>query len=377
MLKIGHRGDSSRPFLWLPRFISSSQVIKQISTAFILLSLGWQASAAGIEIYSEFDSFTRSDPVTINGALNEWEGEFYEGNKQYSYNQAEFGFRKNHWGLGFLKRLDYQIKFSDETARAVYLTQNKLDLSMNQDVPLYFDVHHFQGSGMRLSYRNETASRFNFEVGLSYLKGERLTEGNVRGNLTPLSRNDYDFTADIDYFYSADDLFDRVVTRPQGQGYSIDLKMDYQITERLNLEAKIQDAWAEIYWQNAPFTQASASSDTKHFDEDGYVHFDSHLQGIESQRDFRQRLPAKMKFSLNQKISPSTQAEINYWRLPLDGYYALALSRSWKKNNVSVRYWPELGSVGLGLEFGRLSLTITSDQLDFKEARTLGVNIAF
>ena len=371
-----YRDGASRPFLLLtPSAIHS--VINKVTAALVLLTLCWQAQAANTKVYTEFDSFTRSDPVTINGAFHEWEGKFYGGDQQYSYNWAEIGVREKHWGLGFLKRLDYQVKYSDKMAETLYLTQNKLDLTTNQDVPLYLDVHHFQGTGVRLSYRNQTSAKFNFEVGLSYLKGERLTEGNARGNLTPLSQKDYDYTADVDYFYSEDDLFDRIVSEPQGKGFSFDLKFDYNISERSKLTAKIQDAWAEIYWKNAPFTRATAHSDTKQFDADGYVHIESHLAGIEGQRNYRQTLPARTKLSLSHKIGLSTEAEINYWRLPLDDGYNLGIGRSWKKNKLSIHYWPELGAVGLGLELGRLSIAITSDKLDFDDARTLGVNITF
>ncbi|RUM93622.1 MAG: hypothetical protein DSZ28_07490, partial [Thiothrix sp.] len=77
------------------------------------------------------------------------------------------------------------------------------------------------------------------------------------------------------------------------------------------------------------------------------------------------------------KVGPSTEAEINYWRLPLDDGYNLGIARSWKRNKLSIHYWPELGAVGLGIELGRLSIAITSDKLDFEDARTLGINITF
>jgi hypothetical protein len=336
-----------------------------------------KTGVAQFGLYAELDSFSHSEPVSIFSALDDWDGPFYGGDQQWSYNWAEIGFSYSNWGLGLVNRLDYQFDFSNETAEIYYLTANKKDLPADRDFPVYIDAHHFEGSGLRLSYKRQAISRLNIELGLSYLEGKRLTAGTLTGNITTLSNNDFDFIADVDYFYSKDHLFDRPVSGPKGSGFSIDLAFDYQFSDRLQFEGTVQDAWAEVRWKNAPFTQASAQPSTKRFDEDGYVTIDPRLTGLEGNRNYTQKLPMRTKLSLAYEFWRSTQAVFKFWDMPLERVFAIGIAHSWNRHKLSAFYWPQLGALGLGLNLmaGRFILAITSDHIEIDKARTLGIRV--
>ncbi|MBW1769148.1 MAG: hypothetical protein JRJ65_19155, partial [Deltaproteobacteria bacterium] len=108
-------------------------------------------------------------------------------------------------------------------------------------------------------------------LGLSYLRADHLIDGFINGNATIINDSDYDFEARVGYYYSEDILFDRKVNEPIGRGFSIDAEFTWLIENSTLIEMQVRDLFARIYWEDSPYTTGKATSDSKKYDENGYV----------------------------------------------------------------------------------------------------------
>jgi hypothetical protein len=256
--------------------------------------------------YLVIDSFSLSESVPISDAMGDWESTVREGDKAFTYNWAEAGATYKAFGLGYLTRYDYALKYSPETAEFYHLVKNKKSLPLDRQYELELAAKHTYSKGLRLSYYFQFNEQLEVTIGGSYLKGVRLTDGALRGIATAVAENDYDFNANVDYYYSEDVLFDRKVDTPDGVGYSIDSLINWRIRRDLNMRLAVIDLIGRMYWSNAPNTTATATSATKEYDEDGYVIYKPTLSGYETNRDFTQTLDPRINLQLNYSLDSRT-----------------------------------------------------------------------
>ena len=262
--------------------------------ALTLIMFTTYAGADGYRPYIAVQSVSYSEPVALKFMLGERQAPFTKGNKAFTYNKVEAGFRWGNWQLGVLERLDYQLEFSSETAELIYLAENRLPLEVGREYELYIKAKHNYSRGVRLAYRHKFSARINVGLAASYLQGKAFTDGTIRGSAQATAEKNYDFQFDADYFYSRDILFERDVESPDGNGYSLDFNVDWQPNKYFTVQLDVVDLVGKMFWDNAPFTTAIATSETKTFDEDGYVRYNPLLEGKESNKNFTQTLPRKI-----------------------------------------------------------------------------------
>jgi hypothetical protein len=248
--------------------------------------------AQAFEAYVKMDSFNYAEPTSIRSFLNEFDGDFDGGTQAFAHEWLELGARSDSWELSLLTRYDYDMSFSEDTAELYYLVTNELPLEPGREFRVDLSARHYKTNGLRLGYRFQPDESLGITLGVAYLQGLELTDGDIVGEARAVAQNDYDFNLHADYYYSDDPLFDRVAEEPSGWGYSIDLAADWQPLSRLGLHLQVRDLLGAIFWRRAPHTIADADSDNKAFDEEGYVIFNPTLSGLEEYRDFRQSLHA-------------------------------------------------------------------------------------
>jgi Family of unknown function (DUF5723) len=277
---------------------------RQFNLLLILFVFISHVSAGEYEPYATIQSFSYSEPVAIKSILDKWQPPFKGGDKAFTYSKAELGVRWDNWQFGFLQRLDYQLGFSPETAELIYLTKNRLPLEAGKEYELRIKAQHSYSRGLRLAYQHKVSSTINVGLAASYLQGKALTNGSIQGIAQATAEKDYDFQFDTDYFYSRDVLFERDVTSPTGNGYSLDLHIDWRANKYFSAQLDVVDLIGKIFWNNTPFTIATASSDTKTFDADGYVRYQPVISGFESNKNFTQTLPRKIFIAAQYQWSP-------------------------------------------------------------------------
>lgn len=325
--------------------------------------------------YVRGHSITYSEPTSIRSFLNKFDGEFQGGEDAFTHNWLETGFRKGDWEMGILARYDYDITFSEDLAELYNMVVNKLPLPTGQRYELQLEAKHYRTHGLRLGYHLRPMETLQLVLGLSYLRGNELTDGTISGEAKAVSENDYDFNFHSDYYYSKDYLFEREVNSPKGWGYSIDLQVNWQPTEKLSLDLEVKDLLGSIYWDQAPNTIADASSDNKTFDEDGYVKFNPTLSGWEGYDDFTQHLNAfgsvAAQYAVLDRLDMAYEAmfthQTYFWGMGM-GY------KPFHEQRVSVIFFPEINTLELGYSAPYWQLKLASDTLSIGDANFMHIS---
>tara|TARA_R110001583_G_scaffold93998_1_gene237298 strand:- start:8903 stop:10042 length:1140 start_codon:yes stop_codon:yes gene_type:complete len=330
--------------------------------------------------YVIVDSFSYSETVSIKSAFDSWKGDSFEsGEHQWTSNWFEVGAQYQHWGIGLLQRYDYSLTFSQQTAEFYWLVANKKNLAEGKKYLLDLQVNAIHSNGLRLSFNDSLTDTFNYRLGLSYLQANYMLEGQLQGDVTTVNQSDYDYSASVDYAYTEDNLFDRQVNKPKGQGFSLDFMFDYQLTPVLNWQLQVRDLFARLYWKNSPYTQGTSSSDRKEYDENGYVSIDPILKGYEGTRDvYVQKLDPKWYSKINYQINDfyDLQGQLRYQY----DHALYALGTNYKINEsfqLGGSYWPINKALELSLNYRHMKLLLTANALNSSRLQTLWLSFSY
>ncbi len=270
-----------------------------------LLALLLTAAPAGAgQLYFESSALLFSEPIALDALGNDWNAPLEGGDVMVGVARAEAGVAWGAWRLGYLYRDDYLYRFTPDTAELVHATNNRLELTPGRRYALALDVHRQRSEGLRIAFERALSPTLRLGVALSLLRGSEVMEGGITGVAEAVAGNDYDFAFDVDYAYSEDKLFDRIATPPRGRGHALDLTASWQPAPGWRFDFRGYDLAAAITWYDAPFTTATGSSDTKQYDEQGYVTYRPVISGLESNRDLRQRLPRKLELDGRRQLTP-------------------------------------------------------------------------
>ena len=367
------RAVHGRPFFiaFFIAFVIAVLATNMRNTPGIVISLlcCFKVSLAAANPYLVLDSFSRSESVPITDAVDKWETPIKEGDNAFTYNWAEIGATYKGFGLGYLSRYDYELEYSHDTAEFYHLVNNKQPLTAGKQYHLHLVAKHTYSDGLRFSYHFQFNKQLQFTIGAAYLKGSRLTDGKLDGTATVLAGNDYDFTADVDYFYSKDVLFGRKVDSPDGTGYSIDTLVQWNLSPVLTAQLKIVDLIGRMYWNNAPNTTASAASDIKEYDQDGYVKYNPVLSGYETNQNFTQKLHPQVNLQFNYSIDSSIGLVGRIYNFEPGNFYQVGGEYAVNAGNrVKILYMLETSAVSLGYTGKYLDLEVTSDSFEIEKS---------
>jgi len=344
----------------------------------LLLLTARAVAGDGLQSYVSLQSINYSRPVSISAALSDWGAPFKGGDKALTYNRAEVGVVKHGWQLGVLARFDYLMTFSEQTAKFYYLTINHLPLEAGNVYPLQIKANSQFSRGLRLGYQRQWLPSLKAGAAVTYLQGIALTDGSINGSAEITATNDYNFQFDTSYVYSRDALFSRTVQKPQGRGFSLDVHVDWRPNDRFSGQLTVLDLLGKLYWDNAPYTIATATSDTKTYDADGYVRYKPVISGLESNRDFIQSLPRKI-FLASQYQMSSRGALLAEWQdLDIARFFSFGVGwRMMADGQLSGLYNFTARAFTLRYQQHHLQIEFSSDQLNSHDAHYLALDVAY
>ncbi len=325
--------------------------------------------------YVLFDSFAYSEPVAIKAIVDDWDAPLHTGDIAFAFARAEIGAGWNQWRLGVFRRYDYYYEFSPDTAYLKHRSENNLPLNTGEQLDIYLKANTIVANGLSLSH-TLTLSEVDLGIRVSYLKGKVLTSGSLSGNAEVLAENDYDLEFDVDYFYSEDELFDREVIGPDGDGYSIDINIDWSPGDNWNFNLTANDLLAKIFWKNAPRTIATGSTDTKEFDENGYVVFNPVISGLETNQDYTQTLPRKIHFTTAYNRDDYLML-FEVQDFEIKRFYSIGAGFN-KNNNERMTVFYNITAQALKFDYRNqwLSFAVASDELQLHKARTFALELS-
>lgn len=327
--------------------------------------------------FFKISSFSHSEPLAVYGLFNDWEGSLSTGRKAFSVNRFEAGFRLNSWQLSVLNRQDFYYEFAPKTAKLFYDTNNKKNLEAGETYNLQLSTNSFFARGLKLAYEKQF-SDLKVCLAASYLEGYDVMQGDLSGSAQAVAENDYNFNFAVDYYYAEDALFSRKITdNVKGQGYAFDLNIDWQINPNWTMVLRAEDLLARIYWFDAPRTIADGSSQTKEFDEDGFVVFSPVANGLETNQSFMQNIPTKVFLSTEYSFNEAHSILVKVDDYKIKRFASLGYAFK-SESNTELKVLANLTAEAMELNYQNswLKASLISDSWDYKRAKTLGLGIS-
>lgn len=338
------------------------------------------AASENYKPYVDFDAFLFSESVALREFSNNWQGDYQAGGEnQIGSLWMESGVKTKQWNIGLLYREEHQLQHSPDTADLYYALENNQLLESGRIYRLALEAQRFRAKGLRVARNLKAKENLKLNIGVSLFQASQLIDGGITGTATTSTNKDYDYNLDVDYTYDTDVLFDRPGTKePTGLGIALDVSFDWQATPRLNIAGHIKDLPGLIYWNDAPFTDVSVSSDDKTFDEEGFVQIQPVLSGIEGYE------------KLTQKLAPNGTLDFAY-KLKQENTSLLLNSRHYKNYSlVGLGGKKDFGTVGLGALFWPKTHTLQAfyktdhyrfslgfDSLNIEEVQTLWLGFKY
>jgi len=358
-----------------------SPVLKGRATApllFIALLSG-VGKAGALEPFVVLDVFAHSEPVPVHAYIDDWDARLRSGTDAVTHNRLETGVRSGRWTYSYVQRYDYEVKASPDAALLYHQIQNKIEFTPGKIYDLDLRAFHNRSQGLRLAYRFD-AGPLEIEPGVSLLSGQALIDGRIRGIAEAIAPKEYRYEADVRYHYSEDVLFDRPVSAPDGEGVSLDLRLQYRPGDAWLLQAQGYDLLGMLRWHDAPVTDAVATSDTQEIDEDGFTRYHPTLSGRESNENYSQRLHPRGRLAVEWSGLPRTRVGVSLRLNEVGSYLSLsarqAIGQCW---GTTMELLPQLRAAGLGVDCGRFRFSLLADSLRFEKAQVLqlGLSVAY
>lgn len=341
----------------------------------LLILAPFRADGAEVKPFTEADLFTHTPSMPLFEFISGWSGSFQGGDRAQGHGWVVVGAEYNRWGIGVLHQQQMDLRFAEDTARFYYLTENKLELEPAHRYDIDLDFRYAVMQGLRLHRRFEPGANLQAVVGVSLLQGLELLQGTLKGGVTPLSDRDYDFDdIHIDYHYSEDRLFDREVLAPQGEGMSLDLALNWNISHVLRAGVQARNLPGYLRWKNAPHTTALVTADNKEYDDDGYVTVHPALSGRHSSLDYRQRLLTVWRFDAAYRTTGRQDLLLEIYHTDAETLPSVGLGhRVDQQSAFRILFSPSTHAWTLGYHNTWLRLVYVTDSIDPGDARTLGL----
>lgn len=344
---------------------------------FIFALIAIEAKANN-EIFTHFESFSYSEPVSIKTVLNKLQGDFSSGQEAFTHNEIELGIRRGNWSFSWLARYDYYLSFHSDTAELFYLDENKLPVQLNRRYQLDIKGNRLNAQGLRLAYAFEPTNTLQTEIAVTYLRASQLLDGEMSGAITTDNSGNYSGQARVDYVYDQDLLLERPVDSAVGDGISIDLRLRWQINQRLAAGITSKDLFNVIHWKNAPYSAVQVTSSVVTFDANGFIDTQPVLSGVEGFRNHSQHLPVRTTswatWQWNQHIDAGAElfsvADLHFPRIRMQHNLA--------DDQYLNAFWDfKAKALGLSYHHHGFQLSFISDETNLSDAHTLGFSLSW
>ena len=357
-----------------------------IKHTFTTLPLWFAPAVAALDknqIYSEIYSNTYSDIAPIDQFFDDLRGpKVAEGEFAFTTTTAALG-QKIHindkfGGLRYelFTRLDYYLEFTPDTAELFWADKNDIPLDRDRTYEVFLEANHVKAHGLKLGYLAYLGN-FNYQIDFSYLYAYEMLVGTLEGDLNGLG-NDAEGALLLDYYYSEDKFFKREPNGLAARGIAMDVAFQWQINDKFSLDFKSKDLYSRIFWNDQDFTSARASSERVRFDDDGLLEVSPALSWLETERNFRQRLPVQVDLRESFHLSERDTLTLRQYAYDKHLFHRLAYRHRFFSQIVTGFTYDFVSQAkGLDLQTRYLRLRVETDDFDLKLAEHMSFTLGF
>ena len=319
----------------------------------------------------EFDSVSYSEATSIHSISGHWEDEVTSGDVAFTVDRAYLGYAYGPFSIQYVMRYDAYYDYANETAEIIFLTKNKRPLRAGDQYRLFIGADKSSSKGFRFGYSDWLTDEFKLSAYLSLLELTDIEQGKLIGSATVIDENDYDFDFDVDMVYEDDPLFERDTGEIYGDGYSLDLSLHYVINPGWRLQVDVFDLVSKMRVDNVPFTTASASSDVKEFDENGYVTFNPVVNGFEGNKSYSFEFNRQTHLALDYRRANDDRIVLQHHDYVNVEYQEINYIQHFGQNRLSWNLIPEFGAIGLSFHRPGFRIILNTDNVDYDEMKYL------
>lgn len=346
---------------------------------FFYFTLLWQTDLAASDwkINFQIDNFSVSESTSIRSISGKWNDPVGSGDEALTTNRQIFSVHKNSFSLGYIQRYDIYYQYANDTVALLYLTENQLDLPIGKTFPLIVQAKKSSSYGLRLGYSWDFNRQLALSSYVNLLNPQTLLMGSLTGQATTVAAGDYDFSFSSDLIYDDDPLYSRPEQSLNGDGYSVDISLSYNPSERWQVKLDLLDITGQLNISEAPHTIATASSDIKRFDENGYVIYDPAVTGFESNQDATFKFDMQTHVNFIYRWDSENNFSIQHHRLRGFEYQQLEWIKPINDTKFSLILIPRLEALGINIASNSLSIGLLSDDIDYEKMKVLKFNINY
>lgn len=338
----------------------------------------WSApeSRKQFDWYTRLQAFAHSETAPVKQIVaDDFVGDSFDGGERsFTHNLWETGVIFRNFRFAYLLRYDYDVKYDPDTVFIIYADKNSLPVEAEREYDVRLQALHTQSQGFKFGYQHQPSENFVLSADISYLVARKVTDGELTGNLTVDDNNQYSGGLSLDYIYDTDRLLGRNAEKPEGQGYSMDFGWRWAFNETWSVEGLLTDFFSKIYFNEAPYTLADASSDRISLDENGRIDVKPVLSGFEGYQDYVFRYPRQFSLRISHDYQSNIMLSARWKRY--DDYDFLFLENKYQLNDdlgFSMSLEPRSRALSLGIHSDYIQFELTSDRVDFSKARTFGL----
>lgn len=319
-----------------------------------------------------------AEPVSIKAFTDDWNDNLKKGDTAFVQGRAEISITNKNSQLSLLWRYDYLLDFSPQTAQLYHAYKNNNLPRIQQDHPLFIKAKYSESYGFRWLQSFDINQDIKLGLALSVLKGYKITDGKLQGNVIfgQQGFNVKDINnmkMDINYYYDEPQLKEEQLEwhprNPNGLGFSVDAELSWQINQKANVFAQVNDIYGRLYWHDIPSTQYQASCECYKFSHniDGQLAIDD---------KYMQKLLINGKvvggYQLNEQYQTELRLLFNRYNHLWQSALLYQVNNNWQS---SFLIEPQSHAMGIELKNKRFLLHYLTDNLNTNKAHRLGVGL--
>ncbi|WAJ69404.1 hypothetical protein [Catenovulum adriaticum] len=376
--------------------------IKALLTLFVLLSQPAFAQIKNDKAYKvEFNinSFSYSEvmpvietfagviPVARIGRETSFSSKPEQGRQAITHNRANIRVSWDHWFIQLASRYDYDIQFTPDAAQLFFLERNQRPVNKDKYL-LKFSANHVKANGFGLGYQWQF-KQLDMNVVANYWHVQNMQNGDINGIFHVEDDGEhFEVTGDIDYKYFQDALLDRNncsqsdppvpgchgAWKQDGDGYSIDMQLAYQINKNWRFEASVWDLFNQFTYKQLGITQGQLDTQNEVFNPDGSFSIKPSFKGQFSDGKYKQSIPTQTNLRLSADYAIPVWAELYTVE---DSYFpSLGVGGDYFNTRFELGYQAKSNALIVRAKHAYFNVSVASETINFQQAGTIIIDFS-
>lgn len=346
-----------------------------------LIFCGFSATCISHSLETKLTSHSFSNIVSIKQIVDDnWTGPpNSKGDVGFSHSVLETKYQNSDFDILVLKRIDYALKATPDTASAYYKNSDQsLNLSENKPYQIDLTLREQHSTGIGLGY---TKSIKNWQISIQaiYWEVKKFRSSRLTGSIKGGRNNTLRGNLSLREFYTHRNFLKRSNLHDwntNGYGHSLKLSLTYQFSKDLSIQIAGNDLFNKFQYRNIGFTRSDINTKGSFIDNQGFSSFRPLLQGLETERD------------VSGKIAEHTQLIVRYRPENLSylidfntrgkqKFYLFGAEYHFSELTAGIKYDIQNRTPEIKLSTTWLDFTVGSDSFNLNKAQNikLGLNI--